>query len=275
MQGRDWHWVDTHVHLQHRRYNADRERVLARAAREGVRTLIVPGTDLATSREAVALAERYADGPVVVYAAVGVHPTDADSLTPQVLAALRDLARHPRVVAVGEIGLDYYWPRQPQRGWSCASPARQRRAFEEQLALAAEVGLPVIVHDRDAHQDTLAMLGDWVDGHAERRGTLHAYACGPALLDEVVALGFYIGMDGPVTFKKATALHTVARQVPLERLLLETDAPYLSPQPRRGRRNEPAYLIYVAQRIAELRGIAPAALARATTANARQLFRLP
>lgn len=267
-------WIDTHAHLQHARFANDLDATLARAAANGVTTAIVPGSTLEDSRAAVALAERCADAPCALYAAVGVHPTDADSLTPATLAALRALAAHPRVVAIGEIGLDYYWPRIPNRGWPCAEPAQQRAALEAQLALAADLSLPVILHDRDAHADILDILRAWIRDHPERSGTLHAYAAGPSLLSEALALNLYIGMDGPVTFEKATGLHEVARRVPLDHMLLETDAPYLTPHPYRGQRNEPAYLTYVAARIAALKGSAVETLAAATTANARRLFRL-
>ena len=264
--------IDTHAHLYDPRYN-DVAAILSRAADAGVTTAIVPGTTLENSRAAVALARRYAGAPCALYAAVGIHPTNADDLAPDTLAELRDLACDPRVVAIGEIGLDYYWPNVPHRTWPCAEPAQQRSALEAQLALAEELGLPVIIHDREAHEDTLHILRSWVARRPENTGTLHAYAGGPSLLTEALALGFYIGMDGPVTFKKAAELHEVARQVPLDRLLLETDAPYLTPHPHRGRRNEPAYLIYVAQRIAELQGAPVEQIERATSANAQHLFR--
>ena len=269
--------IDTHAHLQHARFADDLDATLARAAERGVTAVIVPGSSLEDSRAAVALAERYATPrcagtPCTLYAAVGIHPTDADGLTPSTLAKLRELAAHPRVVAIGEIGLDYYWPNIPNRGWPCAEPAQQRAALEAQLALAAELSLPVILHDRDAHADILDILRAWMRDHPERSGTLHAYAAGPALLPEALALNLYIGMDGPVTFEKATGLHEVARQVPLDRLLLETDAPYLTPHPYRGRRNEPAYLTHVADYIATLRNIPVETLAAATTANAQRLF---
>lgn len=266
--------IDTHAHLQHTRFADDLDATLARAAERGVSDIVVPGSTLEDSRAAVALAERYTGSPCTLYAAVGVHPTDADSLTPATLAELRELAQHSRVVAIGEIGLDYYWPNIPNRGWPCAAPAQQRAALEAQLALAAELSLPVILHDRDAHTDILAILRAWMRDHPERSGTLHAYAGGPALLPEALALNLYIGMDGPVTFEKATGLHEVAREVPLDRLLLETDAPYLTPHPYRGRRNEPAYLIYIAERIAMLKNLAVETISAATTANARRLFRL-
>jgi len=217
---------------------------------------------------------RCAGAPCALYAAVGIHPTEVASLNPAALAELRDLAAHPCVVAIGEIGLDYYWPNIPNRGWPCAAPQQQRAALEAQLALAADLSLPVILHDRDAHADILDILRGWMRDHPERSGALHAYAAGPALLPEALALHLFIGMDGPVTFEKATGLHEVARQVPLDRLLLETDAPYLTPHPYRGRRNEPAHLTYIATRIAALKDITKETLAAATTANTQRLFRL-
>ena len=259
--------IDTHVHLYSHAYAADLGAVLARAVEAGVVTCIVPGTTLKDSRAAVALAKRQS-----LYAAVGIHPTEADNLTPQSLDELRALAQHPRVVAIGEIGLDYYWPRQTKRDWPCAAPARQREALQAQLELAAELHLPVIIHDREAHEDMLEILAAWVAGGARRNGTLHAYDGGPERLAAVLELGFYIGMDGPITYRKSPELPSVARQVPLERLLLETDGPYLTPAPHRGQRNEPAYLPLIAQRIAELRGMPVETLIETTTANARQLF---
>jgi TatD DNase family protein len=265
--------IDTHAHLQDPRYD-DLDAVLARAGNVGVMAAIVPGTDVDDSRVAVALAERYTGSPCALYAAVGIHPTGADALTPSALAELRDLACHPRVVAIGEIGLDYYWPNVQHRKWPCAEPAQQCAALEAQLALAEDMHLPVIIHDRDAHDDTLRILRAWVRGNPTNTGTLHAYAGGPARLSEALDLGFYIGMDGPVTFDKAAGLHDVARLVPQDRLLIETDAPYLTPHPHRGQRNEPAYVTYVAQRIAELKDITVGDVATATIANARRLFRI-
>ena len=264
--------VDTHVHLQDPRYSRDLDEVLARAAAAGVTKAIVPGTTVADSIEAVGLAEEHALSDCALYAAIGVQPTNAHLLNATALDTLRELARSPVVVAIGEIGLDYYWPKVKDRGWQCADPQVQRDAFNEQLALAAEFDLPVIIHDREAHSDTLAALRAWREHHATARGTLHAYAGGPAHLAEVLDLGFYIGMDGPVTFPKTAELHAVAREVPLDRLLLETDGPYLTPVPHRGQRNEPAYLVHVAARIAELRDVPPDRVSTATSINAGILF---
>jgi len=267
--------IDTHVHLQLRHYDGDVADVLARAAAANVRSVIVPATKPADCRQVVSLAFGQAEGPCPVYAAVGVHPTSAHTLTDPDLKTLEELARNPHVVAIGEIGLDYYWTARQDRDWQCAEPEAQRHALRRQLDLATELDLPVIIHDRDAHTDTLAMLREWRAGDPRARGTLHSYAGGPELLQQVLDLGLYIGMDGPVTYRKARDLHEVARIVPLDRLLLETDGPFLTPQPHRGRRNEPAYLPLIAMRIAELRGVSPAAVIEATTANAMALFDLP
>ena len=247
--------IDSHAHLNFPQFDADREAVIARARKAGLVAILNVGTDLASSRTAVKLAEKYD----FLYAAVGVHPHDARTLTPTVLDELRRLARHPKVVAIGEIGLDYYRDLSPR--------PMQQWAFADQLALAAELGLPVVVHSREAHDDVLATLQGW-DGV----GVLHSYSAGPERLEEVLELGFYIGISGPVTFPKANRLRAVAAAVPLERLLVETDCPYLTPVPHRGRRNEPAYVQYVVEAVARARETSPKAVARATADNARRLF---
>ncbi len=267
--------IDTHVHLQSNAYASDLVTILERAAQAGVCACIAPGSTLQDSRAAVVLAERFSSGPCAIYAAVGIHPTDADTFTPGSFAELSELARHPRVVAIGEIGLDYYWPQQTHRDWPCATPSQQRHVLEKQLSLAAELHLPIIVHDRDAHEDILATLAQWIQGDATGRGTLHAYAAGPERLQEALALGFFIGVDGPVTYNKATDLQEVARQVPLGRLLIETDGPYLTPHPHRRKRNEPAYLPLIVERVAALRGLPSGIIAAASTRNACQIFGLP
>jgi TatD DNase family protein len=247
--------VDSHAHLDFRQFNTDRRAVIERARDAGLVAIVNAGTDLSTSRAAVALAEEYD----AVYATVGVHPHDAKTVTPAVLDEIRSLARHPKVVAIGEIGLDYYRDRSPR-------PA-QRRAFADQLALASELGMPVVVHDRDAHEDVLAALRD-----GPGTGVFHSYSAGPGRLDEVLSMGFFVGISGPVTFPNARRLRQVARLVPADRLLVETDCPFLTPVPYRGRRNEPAYVRYVAETIAQARGESAESLAEATTQNVCHLF---
>jgi len=247
--------IDSHAHLDFPQFDDDREAVIERAREAGLAAILNVGADLVSSRAAVALAEQYDS----IYAAVGVHPHDAKMVTPAVLDELRALTRHPKVVAIGEIGLDYYRDLSPR-------PV-QRQVFADQLALATELALPVVIHDREAHDDVLAVLYGW-----QGTGVIHSYSAGLERLDEVLGLGFSIGISGPVTFRRAHRLRSVAAAVPLERLLVETDCPYLTPVPYRGRRNEPAYVQYVAEAVAQARGIAEEALARATTDNARRLF---
>jgi TatD DNase family protein len=247
--------VDSHAHLDLAQFDGDREAVIGRAREAGVVAILDVGTDLPSSRAAVALAAEHD----LIHAAVGVHPHDAETVTPEVLGELRGLACRPKVVAVGEIGLDYYRDLSPR-------PV-QRRAFAAQLTLAMELGLPVVVHSRDAHDDVLAALRGWAGG-----GVLHSYSGGPERLGEVLALGFVIGLSGPVTFPKAHRLRRVAAVVPPERLLVETDCPYLTPQPYRGRRNEPAYVRYVVEEVARAQGRPVEVVARVTADNARRLF---
>lgn len=247
--------VDSHAHLDFSQFDGDREDVIQRARDAGLVAILNVGTDLASSRAAVALAGQHD----FIYATVGVHPHDAKRVTPAVLAALRALAGHEKVVAIGEIGLDYYRDLSPR-------PV-QRRAFVEQLALASDLGLPVVIHSRDAHDEVLATLQGW-----EGRGVFHSYAGGAERLDEVLRLGFHIGISGPVTFRNAHRLREVAATVPLGRLLVETDAPFLTPVPHRGRRNEPAYVRHVATAIARERGVAFDAVAERTTESFGHLF---
>lgn len=247
--------IDSHAHLDFSQFDGDREAVIARAREAGLVAILNVGTDLASSRAAVVLAEEHD----FIHAAVGVHPHSAKTVTPAVLDELRALAHHPQVVAVGEIGLDYYRDLSPR-------PV-QRRAFADQLALAAELGLPVVVHSREAYDDVLAALREW-----KGAGVLHSYSAGPERLGEVLALGFSIGISGPVTFPQARRLREVAATVPMDRLLVETDCPYLTPVPHRGHRNEPAYVQHVVEAVARAREIQPEVVAQATVNNANRLF---
>jgi TatD DNase family protein len=260
--------IDTHAHLDFHQFDPDRKAVLRRALDAGVGTIVTIGTDVATSRAAVDLATRYSG----VFATVGMHPHDAKALDGDALAALRELGRGPKVVAIGEIGLDFYRDRSPRDV--------QRRAFRAQLAWAAVLGKPVVVHDRDAHDEVMSILIDWAAGlrHtplAGRVGVLHTFSGDVPMARRALEAGFYISVSGPVTYKNARELPEVVRAVPLDRLLVETDCPFLAPEPHRGKRNEPAYVRFVAERVADLKGVPIDEVARATTENARRLFQLP
>jgi len=258
--------IDTHAHLDFHQFDADRPAVLERARSAGVELLVNVGADLASSRRAVKLAEQYEP----IFAAVGMHPHDAVKLDGATLAELRDLAQQTKVVAVGEIGLDFYRDLSPRDV--------QRRAFQAQLAWAAKLGKPVIIHDRDAHAEIIEILADWAaelsdSPLAGRLGVLHTFSGDAAMAERAIDLGFYISLSGPVTYPNARKLPDIVRALPLERLLVETDCPFLAPHPHRGKRNEPAYVRLVAERIAELKSMSFDDLATATTANARRLFR--
>jgi TatD DNase family protein len=250
--------VDSHAHLDSYKYNGDRDAVIKRARKAGVSTILNIGANLDSSRAAIALAEKHD----FIYATVGVHPHNAKRVNAKVIDQLRVLARHPKVVAIGEIGLDYYRDLSPR-------PA-QRKAFTDQLALATELELPVVIHSRDAHDDVLEALQEW-DGV----GVLHSYAGGPELLGAVLEMGFHISIAGPVTFPRAERLREVAATAPLERLLVETDCPYLTPVPRRGKRNEPALVKHVVEAIAHVRDVGPDVVAQATKDNFGCLFGIP
>ncbi|MCL6512614.1 MAG: TatD family hydrolase [Anaerolineae bacterium] len=256
----DWQLFDTHCHLDVPAFDDDRDAVLARARAAGVVRLLNPAYDLASSRRAIALAEAHAD----LVAAVGIHPNDAAGFGESHLAELRALASAPSVVAIGEIGLDYHWQIVPRE--------EQARAFVAQLGLARELDLPVIVHCREAYDDALELLRD--HGRGLPGLVMHAFSGRMEHLRAALALGFYIGIGGPVTYPNAHALRAVVEAAPLDRIVIETDSPYLAPQPHRGRRNEPAYVATVAQKIAELRGRSASDIARITTDNGRRLFRL-
>lgn len=250
--------VDSHCHLDMEPYAGDREEVVRRAAAAGVGRMITIGIDLASSRQAVALAGAHAG----VYAAVGVHPHHPLALTEEDYQQLACLARSPKVVAYGEIGLDTVRSQTPL--------ARQREHFRRQILLAQELGLPIIVHDREAHAEILAILQELAPYPAG--GVMHCFSGDYALARAVLALGFAISIPGVVTFNNAVELQETVRQLPLSALLLETDGPYLAPVPHRGKRNQPAWLLHTAQKVAELQGVSLAEVAQATSANAGKLF---
>jgi TatD DNase family protein len=257
--------VDTHAHLMDPAFGGDVPEVLRRASEAGVAAIVCVGYDEESSRQAIRLAETHPR----ILAAVGVHPNYAAQAEPGAFDRVSRLARHPRVVGVGETGLDNYrafTPSKVQREW-----------FVRHLDLALELDLPVIVHNRQADDQMAEILRRWsADSAGRGRGVLHCFSGGPALLQAGLAAGFSISFAGPLTYKNAGELPLRAVEVPLDRLLVETDCPYLTPVPMRGRRNEPAFLRFTAERLADLRGMEPSALARVTTENAQRVFaRLP
>ena len=251
--------IDTHAHLDGGQFDADREEVIARALAAGVSHLLGVGCDLESSRAAVVLAGTHP----TLYAAVGIHPHDALEADDQGLAELRRLAtENAKVVAVGEIGLDFYRDRAPRE--------EQRSAFRRQIGLARELGLPIIVHDRDAHEEVLTILRE--ERAREVGGVLHCFSGDLSMARACIEMGLYISIAGPVTYPANEALREVVRVLPVDHLLVETDCPYLAPQPRRGRRNEPALVRHTAEKIAEIKGLTIEDVARVTTLNAFTLF---
>lgn len=252
-------FVDTHCHLDWNAFDADRDAVIKRAIAGGVTRLLTIGVDVPSSRRAIALAEQYAE----VYAAVGVHPNDCADFDAAMLADVRSLAQHAKVIAIGEIGLDYYW--------HTVDHAVQARAFQAQLELAAELNKPVIVHSREAAADTIGVLERYAS-RGTRQGVLHSYFDDLSIMQRAFDIGFYCGVTGPITFKKSDRERAIVRQAPLDRLLIETDAPFLTPVPHRGRRNEPAYVRYVAEMIAHIKEMTVNAVAQQTTQNAHHML---
>jgi len=257
--------ADTHCHLTLDQFDVDRDEVMARAEEAGVSPILIPGTDLPSSRQAVELAE----ASRVLFAAVGVHPHEAKTWTESTPEELAELACSPVVVAIGEIGLDFYREYSPR--------SVQEHVFESQLELAAELGLPVIVHQRNAEDEVLSRLVAWheslPDGLLrERPGVLHGFSSSLAMAERAVRAGFYLGLGGPVTFKNAKTLRQIVPSLPLDRLLTETDAPFLAPHPHRGKRNEPAMTRLVAQELSTLMESPLDVVAQVTSNNAASLF---
>lgn len=254
--------VDTHCHLDDGAFAGDIEAVLDRAVEAGIRQIVVPAIDLGNVRAVLSLTERFAG----IYAAVGIHPNSAIDWEDEWIAELRVLANHPKVVAIGEIGLDYYWHKTPVE--------TQHRALCRQLELAAGLELPVIIHNRESNADVLRLLGESPLAGNERPGVLHSFSGDWPMARAALDMNFYLGFTGPLTYKKADELRDIATRTPLDRILIETDAPYLTPHPHRGQRNEPAYVRMVAERLAELRGVSLAEISRITTANSERLFKM-
>jgi TatD DNase family protein len=259
--------IDTHCHLNFDSFDLDRNDIIARAASVGVARLINPAIDLPTSAASIELTRQF-DG---VYAAVGVHPNSTASWSPEHVGAIRDYARSPKVVSIGEIGLDYHWDLSPR--------AAQIKAFEAQLTLASTLSLPVIIHNREASDDAIAILETWaatLNGiQKERPGVLHSFSGTPDIAERALAIGFYLGFSGPITYKNSEITRRVAAETPLDRILVETDAPFLTPIPHRGKRNEPSYIPLIVERLAIVKHLDTSIVAQATTQNANRLFSLP
>ena len=250
---------DTHAHMDDRAFDEDREELLSRLPEAGIGLLMNPGCSLASSRAACALAKEYD----YIYAAVGSHPDAAAEVSPEVLEAYRALVReNPKVKAIGEIGLDYHYEDVPRE--------IQKEAFRAQMALAAEMNLPVIVHEREAHADGMAIVREF----PTVTGVFHCYSGSPEMAKELVSLGWYIGFTGVLTFKNARKALEVASSLPLDRIVLETDCPYMSPEPFRGKRNDPGKLYRMAQALASLRGLSEEDVQRITLENGRRLYRI-
>lgn len=249
--------IDTHAHLALAHFDADRAGAITRAAEAGVARIVEVGYDLPSSRAAIALAEAHPQ----IFAVVGVQPNHVAELPAGWLDEVRALAAHPKVVAIGEIGFDYHWMK--------VSPADQERVFREQLVLARALALPVVIHSREAHDDTLRVLAEAARGQP---GIMHSFSGGWAYAQACLEVGFLLSFSGPLTFAKAAELHEVARLAPLAMVLTETDSPYLSPHPRRGQRNEPANVRLVAERLAALRGEPLSYVAAQVWLNAERVF---
>jgi len=253
-------FIDSHAHLDDERFNKDREDVINALNENGIEAVLDPGADLNSSKLAVALADRYP----FIYAAVGCHPHDSKFMNDDAMNTFHQLAKNKKVVGIGEIGLDYFYDnsdRETQKIW-----------FREQIRLAKELDLPYIVHDRDAHEDVFRIMKE--EHYDGTRGILHCYSSSVEMAKEFVKLGFYISLGGPVTFKKAKTSKLVAKEIPLDKLLIETDSPYLTPEPFRGKRNEPKYVRYVAEEIARIKEVPVEVIAENTRENFKRLFKL-
>jgi len=250
--------IDTHAHLNAIQYQEDLEEVIERAQSEGVEIIVVVGFDRETITRAIELADTYE----FIYATVGWHPVDAIDMTDEDLKWIEELCSHPKVVALGEMGLDYYWDKSPKE--------IQKEVFRKQIALAKKVKLPIIIHNREATADIIEILEE--ENASEVGGIMHCFTGSIEVAKQCMDMNLYISFGGPVTFKNAKKPKEVAAEIPLDRLLIETDCPYLTPHPFRGKRNEPSYVKYVAEQIAELKGVPFEEIAQKTSDNAKRFF---
>src|SRR5256712_10898167 len=252
--------IDTHCHIDDARFDADREPMLQRARDAGIGHFVTIGCDLETSRAAVTLAQRH----LFISATVGVHPHEVKHMHDGWYDELRTLAKSKSVIAYGEIGLDYHYDHSPREV--------QRQRFREQVQLARELGLPIVIHTREAQEDTITILKE--EKASELGGVFHCFSGDAWLAKDALDLGFYLSFSGVITFQNATMLRDIVKTVPLDRILVETDSPYLAPVPHRGKRNEPAYVRHVAEKIAEIHGLSVKDVEEATTQNTQRLFRI-
>lgn len=251
---------DTHAHIDDEKFDQDREEIIEKIKKSGVSLVMNVGADIKSSKRSVELCEKYD----FFYAAVGVHPHDTDNMTESDIETLKNLAKHKKVCAIGEIGLDYYYDLSDRNN--------QKKWFEAQMHLAREIKKPVIIHDRDAHKDTMDILKKC--GVEETGGVLHCFSGSVEMAKEALKLGMYISIAGPVTFKNASKLLDVVKQVPIDRLFIETDSPYLAPVPVRGKRNDSSNVRYVAEKIAEIKGMSLEDVSRITKENACGFFNI-
>lgn len=258
--------VDTHCHINFDSYEEDRADILARAAAVDVKKIIIPSVDLGTSQAILKLIAQY-DG---LYGAVGVHPNSTVDFTAAMIAEIETMAHTPKIVAIGEIGLDYHWRESPKE--------TQWKAFEAQLELAKKLELPVIIHNREASDDVMQILDAWVKDLPpkikDRPGVMHSFSAPEAIAERALAAGFYLGFTGPITYKNADQLRHIAANVPMNRMLVETDGPFLTPVPHRGKRNEPAYIPIIVERLASIKQMSIESFGVATTENAYRLFEI-
>lgn len=255
---------ESHAHYEDHKFDGDRERLLSSMAEHGIGTIVNVGSTIETSRESIALAEAYE----AVYAAIGVHPSNIAELDDEGILWLKQQASHPKAVAIGEIGLDYYWDKEE------SVQENQRYWFARQLELAAQVNLPAIIHSREAAEDTMRILKEFCRKYPaiSMPGVIHCYSYSPEMAQEFIKMGFYIGVGGVVTFKNAKKLKETVTKIPLERILVETDCPYMAPEPHRGERNSSLYLPYVIEKIAELKGSSLEEVKNVTERNARKMY---
>jgi TatD DNase family protein len=252
--------IDTHAHLDFEQYDKDRDEVLNRAREIGVEKIFNIGADLESSRRTVELAKKYNN----IYAVVGIHPHDADTVNKESLAEIKKLALNNKVKALGETGLDFYYDNSPRE--------KQKEAFKKQLDLAKELDLPVVIHSRSAGEETLNAIDQVADFSANL--IFHCYAYGPELIKKIIERDYYAAFGGLITFNSAGEIRKALEKMPLNRILLETDSPYLTPSPNRGKRNEPSYLQYILKKAAEIKKVAPEELAEITSKNAERIYKL-